>query len=484
MTTVHTQDLAIYSSKPTNRGENGIQMVRYTPTNNKSSYVGTQCIEFDIPGSSSQYVNLAKSELYMKLRFWKDKDKTEPFIFSEQTATHVDNEMTIPIDAIFHTIWRNIDISLNQTDISSCTNNYMYKAYLETLFSFSEACRNYQLHSVGYTGNDGNFDSTNPYKHSNIGALLRHKMLFKDNALNSSEGGLELLGNLMLDICNQKTAILNGVDIFLRFWPNKDEITLMTYPDTIKCYIEIANIYLDVCKIDVTPAITIGHDRALFKNNATYEFQKSEINIYNIPKGQYNFNKDNIFSNKTPSRVIVGFVRSEAYCGSQQYNPLKFGDYGIDTVTLYWEGLPVRKPYKIDLDNSLYLDTYMGMYRMLGKVGDDAEIPINRDQFKNGLTFFCFTVDPTSAPDLSYLGQRTTGNTSINVDFKTDRPTDFPLTVIVYATFPGTITIDEARVVQDVSNMRYMVNGSKMLKNYVSNKASNIDLSGTTAAAA
>lgn len=486
MATVHTQDLAIYSAKPTNRGEKGVQFVRVPPSNNKKNFIGTSCIEFDIQGSSNQYINLGKSELYMKLRFWKDKDKTTPFHFNNEISTSPDTEMTVPIDAIFHTLWRNIDISLNQTDISSCINNYMYKAYFETLFSYGESTKNNQLHCIGYTGNDGEFDSNNPYtiNKSNSGALLRHTMLLKDNALNNKDGGLELIGYLMLDICNQKAAILNGVDIFLRFWPNKDEITLMTYPNSLNCYIEIADIYLDVCKIDVSPAITLGHDRALFNNQASYEFQKAEINIYNIAKGEYNFNKSGIFSNKTPSRVIVGFVRSEAYCGNQQLNPLKFGEYGIDTVTLYWEGIPVRKPYKIDMNNSLYLDAYMGMYRMLGKMWDDSDIPISRSQFKKGLTLFCFNTDPTSAPDLSYLGQRTTGDIAINVDFKTNKATDFPLTMIVYGTFPGTITIDEARVVRDVSNVRYQVNGSKLLHDYVGNKASAIDLAGTTAAAA
>jgi hypothetical protein len=482
MASVHTQDLAIYSSKPVNLGENGVQMTRYYPINTKNTYVGTQCIEFEIPGSSSQYVNLGKSELYMKLRFWKNKERNIPFKFDENETLNADNEMTIPIDALFHTLWRNIDVSLNQTDISSCTNNYMYKAYLETLLSFGEMTKNNQLHSIGYTGNYDNFDAVNPHITYNAGAVKRHMMCIKDNALNSKDGGLELLGYLMLDICNQKVALLNGVDIFLRFWPNKDEFVLSTYPTNLRCHVEIADIYLDVCKIDVSPEITVGHDRALFNNSATYEFQKSEINIYNIPRGQYNFQKDNIFANKTPSRVIVGFVRSDAYSGDEIHNPLKFGHHNIDTVSLTWNGVPVRKPYKLDVNNGLYMDTYMGMYRMLGKMWDDSDIPITREQFKDGLTLFCFTVDPTSAPDLSYLGKRTTGITSLNVDFKTNRATPYPITVIVYGTFPGTITIDESRVVRDLSNIRYQVNGSQLLNKYVKEKRSNIDLNETSAA--
>jgi hypothetical protein len=484
MSSVHTQELAIYSAKPVNKGEDGIQMIRYTPFNPKQTYFTSDSIEFNIPASSTQYVDLAKSELFMKLRFWKDKERTVPFNFDENSPLAADSEITFPIDAVFHTMWKTIDLSLNHTDISSCTNNYMYKAYLETLFSFGEQCKNNQLHCAGYTGNDSDFNTTNPYASFNGGANRRHNMLIKDKALNSKEGGLELTGYLMLDICNQKTAILNGVDINLTFWPNNDEFILMTYPHTLKCHVEIEEIYLDVYKSILNPEVTIGHDRSLANKPAIYEFQKSEINIFNIPSGQYNWNKDNIFANRTPSRVVIGFVRSDAYIGSSQLNPLKFGHYGIDTVALYWNGLPVRKQYKIDVDNAIYLDTYMGMYRMLGKMWDDSDIPISREQFKNGLTLFCFTVDPTSAPDLSYLGTKTTGTTSINVDFKTNKPTPYPLTVIVYGTFPGTISIDEARVVRDLSNARYQVNGAKYLQSFLQNKSSNIDLVGTTAAAA
>jgi hypothetical protein len=122
------------------------------------------------------------------------------------------------------------------------------------------------------------------------------------------------------------------------------------------------------------------------------------------------------------------------------------------------------------------------MYRILGKMWDDVDIPVTRQQFKDGITLFCFTVDPTSAPDLSYLGRKTTGSVGINVDFKTDRPTTVPITVILYATFPGTIGIDESRVVRDLSYLRYQANGGEIL-NEMHKKTDRIDVEGTAAIA-
>ena len=57
-----------------------------------------------------------------------------------------------------------------------------------------------------------------------------------------------------------------------------------------------------------------------------------------------------------------------------------------------------------------------------------------------------FEVDPTTSPDFRYLGQGRKGRTCLEIKFKEQLPEG--VNVILYATFPETIEIDESRAVR------------------------------------
>ena len=55
-------------------------------------------------------------------------------------------------------------------------------------------------------------------------------------------------------------------------------------------------------------------------------------------------------------------------------------------------------------------------------------------------------MDPTTSPDFRYLGQGQEGRTRLEIKFKEALPSG--VNIILYATFPQTIEIDESRVVR------------------------------------
>ena len=55
-------------------------------------------------------------------------------------------------------------------------------------------------------------------------------------------------------------------------------------------------------------------------------------------------------------------------------------------------------------------------------------------------------VDPTTSPDFRYVGKPREGHTKLEIRFKKGLPA--PVTVILYATFPEIMTIDQARNVR------------------------------------
>ena len=57
-----------------------------------------------------------------------------------------------------------------------------------------------------------------------------------------------------------------------------------------------------------------------------------------------------------------------------------------------------------------------------------------------------FEVDPTTSPDFRYLGEGRVGRTHLEIKFKEQLPEG--VNIILYATFPETLEIDESRVVR------------------------------------
>ena len=200
---VHTEEVAIFSKPPINVGEEKISWVEYRP-----SFItqgGYSSVQFHIPGNSTQYVDLNRTELYVKLKIVKE-DGT-PFDSSKK-------ESGLPVDNIMHSMWSSVDVKLNHTLVSSSGTNYMYKALLENLLNYDADAKKIQLTTVGFSGESGNFAQTHPNDVPLNHGLKARATWFKDVNF------VEFCGPLMADICNQDRLILNSIDIDIKLWPS------------------------------------------------------------------------------------------------------------------------------------------------------------------------------------------------------------------------------------------------------------------------
>ena len=77
---------------------------------------------------------------------------------------------------------------------------------------------------------------------------------------------------------------------------------------------------------------------------------------------------------------------------------------------------------------------------------ENSDIGITRETYRQGYTLIGFDVDPTTSPDFRYVGKPREGHTKLEIRFKNSLPS--PVTVILYATFPEIMTIDQARNVR------------------------------------
>ena len=88
----------------------------------------------------------------------------------------------------------------------------------------------------------------------------------------------------------------------------------------------------------------------------------------------------------------------------------------------------------------------MSLYRVTDKLWDNTDLGITRQTYKDGLTLIGFDVDPTLSSDFRYIGVSKVGHTRLELKFHQEITE--PLVLVVYATFPGIVEINESQVVE------------------------------------
>ena len=387
-------------------------------------------------------MKLSDTNLYVRIAIQKE-DGTPYKVLDEhdQLLPLNKKETGTPIDFILHSMWSGVDVKMNNNLVSESGTNYMYKALMEALLTYDENTKKIQLSNKGFTGDSGDFTQINPdsppYNH---GLKVCHKW-FKDFAV------VEFVGPLMADICNQDRSILPGVDIDIKLWPTCDEFPLITHPLGLRCKLLIDEIYFNVWKVNVSPEVMTGHAAALEIADSIYPFVRTDIHTLNIAEGNFGMNIEDIWQGEVPTRLVVGLVKSQAYNGDYHLNPYHFEHFNVSDIGFFVNGEATPHPaYKLDLENGIYLQGLNSLYKITGKTMENSDIGITRDTYQQGYTLVGFDVDPTTSPDFHYVGKPREGHTKLEIRFKRGLPA--PVTVILYATFPENMTIDQARNVR------------------------------------
>ena len=97
-------------------------------------------IEFNVPGTSNDYIDLAKTRLHVKLRILRTD------------GTPIDSSDEVSLSNLcLHSLWCQVDVSLGQKVITTSIGiNYPYKAILDVLLHYGHDAKDSQLQAEGY----------------------------------------------------------------------------------------------------------------------------------------------------------------------------------------------------------------------------------------------------------------------------------------------------------------------------------------------
>src|SRR5688500_7513618 len=251
------------------------QSVPHYPIN--GSNPTTNILEFMVPGSGDQYIDLYNTRLHLKCKIIKG-DGTDYKQGAGQTDQYAKFcNVSNPIATIF----QQCDVMLNDKLITGSNNLYPYRAYIDML-------TNYRKDTLSSTASSQLFYMDDANEHNNIAGNTgaQSRMAFAQNSRI-----FEIEGPLFTDITSQGRYLLNNVDIRVRLSRSDDQFCLMEVltlitaatpgnPGVIstvtKPQLHIEEAILKIQKVTLNPNAQLAIEHNLRNNNVIYNIMREE----------------------------------------------------------------------------------------------------------------------------------------------------------------------------------------------------------------
>lgn len=386
-------------------------------------------IEFSIAGSGAEYLDLSSSHLYVKVKITKSDG-------SSLTET----DLVAPANCFLHSLFSQVDVSLNERNISSSTNTYPYRAYIETLLNYGEDAKKSLLTCEGFY-KDSDPRIVDPSKDGNGGLKKRYE-------LTSGSKILDMIGQLHCDIFQQNRLLLNLVDLKIKLTRSDPKFCLIAPKNDTDYKVSLEHASLFVRKVKVSPGVSLGHAKALEKATAKYPIDRVICKMYSVSKGSWSFMQDNVFLGVMPKRVTIACLDNAAVNGQYNLNPFLFEHFDINFLSVYLNGQPVpSKPLELNFQSNSFIRAY---YQLFAGFNQDKGNFISREEFSKGYTLFTFdlSADLCDGPHLNLQQQ---GN--LRLELKFSKALVKTISVLVYAEIENFIEISKERhILCDFSN--------------------------------
>jgi len=342
-----------------------------------------------------------------------------------------------PVNLFLHSLFSQVDISLNGTLITFSTNTYPYRAMIATLLSYGMDAKTSQLTSaLYYKDTAGNMDSVDFEDENavNKGLAARCRMARESRVI-------DMMGRLHADIFFQDRYMLNEVGVKIKLLCSKDTFCPM---GDANYKVKITHASLFVRKVKVMPSVFLAHAKAMERETAKDPIRRVVCKSFTIPQNYLNMNYEKLFFGQLPTRIVIGLVDNRAFNGSRERNPFNFADFNLHEIGLYLDGQQQHalRPIQPNFATGEYIRAYNTIFAGTGKLGANEGLFISRDEYANGYSLYAFdlTADLGEDDHFSLVRQG-----SVRLALKFSQALEATVTVIVYAEFENVIKIDRNR---------------------------------------
>ena len=421
-------ELDIFTVPPT---QTSVESGSYTEYHPISSLIDGGPIEFSVSGTGLEYIDIQNTQLYVRAQI----------LNADGTAIGNDTEVA-PANLFLHTLFSEVDVKLNETLVTSTNNTYPYRAYLETVLSYGQDAKSSQLTASLYykdTAGADSMEEKNPHANNvvNVGMKKRHSF-FNNGRI------VDLVGRLHADIFFQDKYLPSEVNVRIRLVRNKDAFCLVATGAAAAFKVKIHEAKLFVRKVKLSPSVYLAHEKALSVGNAKYPIRRVVCKTFTIPRGNLDWNHQNLFQGQSPTRLVLACLDNDAFNGSYAKNCFNFKHYNMTSVKLYIDGQEQNiRPITFNFAENQFIMGYMSLFAATGKQFMDEGIDIKREEYSGGYTIMAFDLTSDMAANDGHFSLVKNGSLRVELTFSQALPNTINL--IALAEFENLIEIDKNR---------------------------------------
>lgn len=383
-----------------------------------------QPIEFLVQSAVDEYINL--SETYLSLRM-----KVELTRKDKPTLLEGDWGKIQLTKNFFHGLFSHVELKIGDKQITANPQNYHYRAFIDTLFGFTEDAKHSHLHNVFW-------DPSGKERYYRRGP----------RDLSSEGPTFELMGRLHTDLTFQEKLLLGGCDLSVRLIPNKNAIIFHSDETPgLQPAIKIMSANLLVRKSKVFPSLASAHAEALRTAPARYPITRVEVKHQTIPAGMLDVSLNNVIRGQIPRRMFVAFIDNDIFNGDFSNRLYSFHHHDVNYLAAFVDGVQYpSQPFLPSFSEDLYMREFNELFVALNQNRTDSYMRISYESFESPYCIFPFNLSPdlSNGPSLSgHVSPIKHG--SLRLDLRFAKAPTKPLNVLMYCEFDNMIEIDENR---------------------------------------
>ena len=364
-------------------------------------------IEFKIQASESNYLDLNDTLLEVEVQVKNANGKDLEI-----------GEHATPSNFFFYSLFKDVILKLNSTQIEGGNDNYAQKAFFETCLNYSNDTMRTSLTPIGYANTKAG-----------------------RNALTNLSKKLTMCGSILLDFFNQPKYLIPGINVSLRFQRNTSAFCLTKDDKSPDLKLSILSAKLHVRRVKVVPSVLHGHSIGLRRHNAIYPIRQTKLVKYSLATGSLSFYKDQIFGDmRLPKFVLVTFQKTSALHGDFNKEAATFSHANVSSITLS-RNTDYRETYNTDFtaNNENFAAAYVkSIIRNLGMLNKNMNIGIDYTRFSGSCPFFTYVLAPDFDVDQKQIAQQ--GNLKLEIKFR--KALTEPTSLLVYGVFDSEIQIN------------------------------------------
>lgn len=380
-------------------------------------------IEFFIPGSSDEYIDMHKINMLCRVKITQNNGKD---IAAADKVAFVN----LPLSSLFEDAF----LTIGDTQVEGGQHCYPYNGYISSLLQFHPSAKKTHMQCWGWDGDEPNKFNDE----GNKGYKFR-----KQNTDLSKEW--EIYGPIFFDMCRQPRYLLPHTDVRMKFLPSKAAFCLQSFISTSKDYrVKITKCILHVPRIRVNDSVISGHNLGLEKNNAKYLLRHTDVSTFTIASGISSFIKDRLFMSQAPRLLVVGLTEHNAFNGDMEKSPFNFENFDLSKVSLTRDGEVVSGlSFTPNYGKDHFKHAYASAQSALGYFNSDDSNGLTLEHFKYGYNLYCFDLTPDANSDAPYRSPTNFSSLRLELGFR--KVLTKTINVVLFGVFDSKLEITKLR---------------------------------------